>query len=265
MTTTIIGIDAEWQTQGDSNLVLSYQWYGIDGTDSWSGIHYPELNGNQNRLKLHQWVSLTLQDHYKGRSWPTEIVLVSHYSPAELSVVGDFGSIKTSIDLVQGTSFATITRPLDLRCYDTNRNQHTLRVHIADTMLLAPDGGKKLENLGEILGLAKLDLPEGYEKDQMLKLLQEQPEAFELYAMRDAEIAAKYLQRIQEQCRDVGLTDRYRPITVGGLAVRIFTNRLEQEGRTYDDLMGVTRRRETTGPRRTTATRSYRNELSNTA
>jgi len=100
-------------------------------------------------------------------------------------------------------------------------------VHIADTMLLAPDGGKKLENLGEILGLAKLDLPEGYEKDQMLKVLQEQPEAFEHYAIRDAEIAAKYLQRIQEQCRDVGLTDRYRPFTVGGLAVRIFTNRLE--------------------------------------
>ena len=138
-------------------------------------------------------------------------------------MVGDFGSIKNSIDLVQGTSFATITRPLDLRCYDTNRNQHTVRVHIADTMLLAPDGGKKLENLGEILGLAKLDLPEGYEKDQMLKVLQEQPEAFEHYAIRDAEIAAKYLQRIQEQCRDVGLTDRYRPITVGGLAVRIFT------------------------------------------
>jgi hypothetical protein len=261
MTTTIIGIDAEWQTQGDSNLVLSYQWYGIDDNDSWSGIHYPELNGNQNRLKLRQWVSLTLQDHYKGRSWPTEIVLVSHFSPAELSVVGDFGSIKNSVDLVQGTSFATITRPLDLRCYDTNRNQHTVRVHIADTMLLAPDGGKKLENLGEILGLAKLDLPEGYEKDQMLKLLQEQPEAFERYAIRDAEIAAKYLQRIQEQCRDVGQTDRYRPITVGGLAVKIFIERLRLEGRTYDDLMGVTRRRETTGPRRTTATRSYRNEL----
>jgi hypothetical protein len=53
MTTTIIGIDAEWQSQGDKNLVLSYQWYSINGTDSWSGIHYPELNGNQNRLKLH--------------------------------------------------------------------------------------------------------------------------------------------------------------------------------------------------------------------
>jgi len=65
MTTTIIGIDAEWQTQGDKNLVLSYQWYGIDGPDSWSGIHYPELDGSQKRLKLRQWVSLTLQDHYR--------------------------------------------------------------------------------------------------------------------------------------------------------------------------------------------------------
>jgi hypothetical protein len=35
MTTTIIGIDAEWQTQGDKNLVLSYQWYGIDGQLVW--------------------------------------------------------------------------------------------------------------------------------------------------------------------------------------------------------------------------------------
>ena len=258
---TIIGIDAEWQTQGESNLVLSYQWYGIDGANSWSGIHYPEQDSRQKRLKLHQWITLMLQPQFKGRSWPLEMVLVSHFSPAELSVVADFGAIKHSVDLVQGTSFATITRPITLRCTDTNRNQHEVRVHIADTMLLAPDGGKKLENLGEILGLAKLELPDGYGKDRMLKMLQEQPEAFERYAIRDAEIAAKYLQRIQDQCRDVGLTDNYRPITVGGLAVRIFTNRLEQDGRSYDDLMGVTRRRETSGPRRTNTTRSYRNEL----
>ena len=170
---TIIGIDAEWQTQGENNLVLSYQWYGIDGPDSWSDIHYPELDGSQKRLKLRQWITLMLQPQFKGRSWPSEVVLVSHFSPAELSVLADFGTFKSSVDLVQGTSFATITRPITLRCTDTNRNQHEVRVHIADTMLLAPDGGKKLENLGEILGLAKLDLPDGYDKDQMLKLLQE--------------------------------------------------------------------------------------------
>jgi hypothetical protein len=263
--TVIIGIDAEWQRLGDENLALSYQWYGIDGEHSWSGVHYPTIENRQasKRLKLHQWVSLALQDHFKGRRWPNEVVVTAHFSPAEFSIIDDFESFKRRIDIVQGTSFVTTTNPIQLTCYDSNRNRHNVYTHIADTMLLAPPDGKKLETLGEILGLAKLDLPPGYEKDQMLQLLEEKPERFEDYAIRDAEIAARYIEKIQNQCREEGLVSRYRPITVGGLAVKILQKRLNSRRQSYDDIMGVERRSVTSGARRSERSRQYINEIAN--
>ena len=87
MPEVIIGIDAEWQSGDATNTILSYQWYGIDGDRCWSGIYYPEHDKpeDKRRLKLQQWVSLILQDEYKGRAWPERIVLASHYTPAETS------------------------------------------------------------------------------------------------------------------------------------------------------------------------------------
>ncbi|MBE0574097.1 hypothetical protein IH575_04300 [Candidatus Dojkabacteria bacterium] len=262
MTVPIIGIDAEWQSGPQGNSALSYQWYGIDGDTSWSGIHLPNLNQpeKKKRLKLHQWVSQTLQDQYKGRQWPDRVVLASHFTPAELSVIKDFGDLKRRVEIIQGTSFVTLFNPIALRCYDRSKNVHGVRAYLTDTMLLAPEDGKKLEVLGGILGIKKLDLPKGYDKDNMLRLRNERPEDFKDYAIRDAEIAARYLERIQKECGDLGL-DNYRPITVGGLAVRTFTNRLREARRTYDDIMGVERASRRTGPRQSAATRTYRNKL----
>ena len=186
-------------------------------------------------------------------------MLAIHFTPAELSVIDDFGSIKTSIDLVQGTSLVTLHNAITKNCYDRSRNAHPVRIHIADTMLLAPDGAKKLDDLGDILGLEKLELPADHSKDQMLRFLQDRPKDFEAYAIRDAEIAARYLERIQKECRDLGLTDNYRPITIGALAVRTFTTRLQQAGHSYDDIMGMRRGNQRTGVRRSSSTRIHTN------
>jgi hypothetical protein len=128
-------------------------------------------------------------------------------------------------------------------------------------MLLAPDGGKSLDNLGSIIGLEKLDLPQGYTKDEMQRLLEERPTEFEAYAIRDTEITARYVERIQQECRDLGLTRNYRPITVGGLALRILTTRPQEDGLSYDAIMGVERSSRPAGPRRSNATRSYANGI----
>ena len=93
----------------------------------------------------------------------------------------------------------------------------------------------------------------------MLRFLQDRPKDFEAYAIRDAEIAARYLERIQKECRDLGLTDNYRPITIGGLAVRTFTTRLQQAGHSYDDIMGMRRGNQRTGVRRSSSTRIHTN------
>ena len=46
-------------------------------------------------------------------------------------------------------------------------------------MLLAPDDSKGLAALGSLLGYAKLDLPRGYSKSDMLRFLTEKPTLFE--------------------------------------------------------------------------------------
>ena len=102
MAAVLVGFDAEWQTGTGENSVLSYQWYGIDGTRHWSGIYYPEQDKpeDKRRLKLHQWVSFALQYQYKGRAWPTRIVMAGHFTPAEMSTIADFGTYKRRFDII---------------------------------------------------------------------------------------------------------------------------------------------------------------------
>ena len=103
-------------------------------------------------------------------------------------------------------------------------------------MLLAPDDSKSLANLGSLLGYEKLELPHDHNMDEMQRFLDECPELFKEYAIRDAEITARYVRRIERECSDLGLDDR--PVTIGGLAQRILTHRLEEEGHPYDVVMG---------------------------
>lgn len=52
--------------------------------------------------------------------------------------------------------------------------------------------GASLAKLGELLGLPKLTIPDGYSIERMDVLLAERREDFMDYAIRDAEIAVKY-------------------------------------------------------------------------
>ena len=238
--TAIIGIDAEWQRGEDANSVLSYQWFGLDGEREWADLYLPNLASPEHakRLTLSQWLSKALQQGYRNTQWPNRVVLASHFTTAELSVVRDFPNIKRRVDLIQGSSFASARQPFTLTCYDKSRNGHAITVHLLDTMLLAPDDSKSLANLGSLLGYEKLELPHDHKKDEMRRFLDDCPELFKEYAIRDAEITARYIRRIERECTDLGL-DGYRPVTIGGLAQRILTHRLEEEGRPYDVVMGV--------------------------
>ena len=260
--TTIIGIDAEWQTnlEEEQNDVLSYQWFGLDGEREWAGVHYPE---DDKRLTISDWLSLALMEDYKNRAWPRTVVLASHFTTAELSVIKNFDTLKTRLDLVQGSSYASARQPFTTNCYDNSRNRHPVTVHLLDTMLLAPADGRSLAALGELLGFPKEELPKGHTKDQMRRFMDEEPELFQTYALRDAEITARYIRRVEEECSGLGL-DNYRPVTVGGLAVRTFIRKLEENGQSYDSIMGTAQSSTREGRGRssfTSNTRVYQNRL----
>jgi hypothetical protein len=108
-------------------------------------------------------------------------------------------------------------------------------------MLLAPADGRSLAALGELLGFPKEELPAEHAKDQMHRFMEAEPELFQTYALRDAEITARYIRRVEEECSGLGL-DNYRPVTVGGLAVRTFIRKLEESGQSYDSIISIEQR-----------------------
>jgi hypothetical protein len=112
----------------------------------------------------------------------TVVYLMGHYLVADLSVLSDFETFKTQIDLMY-KSFTTLGRPYKL-CHDRN---NWSQVFFRDTGILSPPG-TGLAILGSLYKLDKITLPEG-SLNRMDLLLERDRELFNRYALRDAEIA----------------------------------------------------------------------------
>ena len=94
---------------------------------------------------------------------------------------------------------------------------------LVDTSILAPNGHRSLGALGRMLGLPKIELPEGA-ITKMREFLNAEPAKFNEYAVRDAEIAASYVNTIGRFFGEIGALGRggRMPPTVGSAAVNLF-------------------------------------------
>jgi hypothetical protein len=105
---------------------------------------------------------------------------IAHLTQADLSILNDFDSIKEDLSIVNG-SFVTLRDPLK---YCGNR------IHIRDTMLLAPAGSKSLAQIGKLYGEGYLKInitPDEISDMQTFSKLNQ--EKFIEYALRDALIS----------------------------------------------------------------------------
>jgi hypothetical protein len=113
--------------------------------------------------------------------------IICHYSPADLSMLSDFDTLKQHLGIVKKV-FVTLGKPLTY--------EHTL-VYIRDTSLLAPTGVSTLERIGKLyenirdaffnkIKIKHKDL------EKMSKFLERDKEAFEKYAIKDAIITLKH-------------------------------------------------------------------------
>jgi hypothetical protein len=128
----------------------------------------------------------------------------SHLTNADLSILSDFNTLKTQLDIVN-KSFITLGKSLLI----DNSN-----VHIRDTMLLAPAGNRSLESLGKLYSCKKLDLSL-LEKENMDLLLQTDRHRFEEYAQQDAVITLKHANAMEDfniRLKEIGV-----PITLASL------------------------------------------------
>ena len=193
----MVGIDAEWQNEGDLNNVLSYQFYATDCSGSeWTSIWYPQ---GGKRHSLSPLLSCVVREGIKDghiRKWPKAICLMAHFSLADLTALLDFPNLKTLVDSVRRT-LITIRDPMRVKLWDKHSHAHEVTVTLRDSLLLAPAGRQSLADLGELVGLEKMVLNEG-EIENMDALLRDDPKRFEEYAKRDPKISVRYCIQVMK-------------------------------------------------------------------
>lgn len=230
----MIGIDTEYVAKGDRNEVISYQWHVIVGEKVRSGIHY--VDGK--RMKFAHFLQKILEDAKAGgviSRYPAEVVVAAHFSLAELVAMADFPDLKKKFDGLRRT-YASVKATTDFRLRDTNGNVRTVYVTLRDTMLLTPQGAG-LHALGEMHGLPKIELPEGMIQHMDVLRLRD-PELFERYAIRDAEIAAIHAVSMAALNNELTGQDDV-PISLGGLATEFALKSWEHAGIKKNDVLGL--------------------------
>jgi hypothetical protein len=202
----IIGFDSEYVNGGraeeslpsDTNVLLSYQMVVLNPrTGKQCGIiEYPATKTKRGRLALVTLIARAMRDAKNEGvidKIPDSIAVVAFFSRADLTTLKDWPSLKSRVDSVRNT-FASISRlVVKTIC------RRKITIIFVDAKLLSPQGSS-LKMVGESIGAEKIDLLPG-QIERMDLLLRDNPELFEHYALQDAMIAARYLQRIWEFCR----------------------------------------------------------------
>jgi hypothetical protein len=165
-------------------------------------------------------------------------MLAGHYSRADLCAFRDFPSLKRKVDAVRKT-FTSSTRPLKVKiAWLDGSAAATVAVYLVDTYLLAPAGKRKLADLGALVCRPKLELPPGAIED-MAAFRRGEPEAFDRYAIRDAEIAALYTARFLAFCAtELGLSAERPLSTLAAVAVATFRKMAKDAGLPLPETLG---------------------------
>jgi hypothetical protein len=246
----IVGFDCEWVTEDERNCVLSYQVACHYAGKEWTAIQYTR---RAEKIRCPEGSAENVRDRYKFanviagaisagirrgflRAWPKTVVACAHWTRADLSAMEDFDAIKRSFDGVQKT-YTTIVKPYFAR---VSLGGHTrcFNIVLVDTLLLAPGSCRSLGDLGRLYDFPKLDV--GDYISRMDQLLADDPDLYESYAIRDAEISARHVVgMLNFVANELGLpTKKVRP-TLGSIAVQYLLEFWKRNGIDVDAVNGV--------------------------
>ncbi|MGY4015940.1 hypothetical protein [Aeromonas molluscorum] len=250
-----IGLDSEWVRQGDRNTVLSYQVHCINSSgQALSLIYYPAPG---KRDSFEDLISCAVQDCRAKKlikKWPRRIIICAHFMRADMSSFESFWAIKGRLTGQGGSVVGQIIsdsgygvdetaerkrraplKPVILR--DRYRKPQQSIIQFVDTLFLSPNKSP-LTALGAMLGLPKVEIPDGFSIERMDELLAGNKEAFERYALRDAEIAVRYALKVRDFLgRQFGL--QKLPRSLGAVGVSVFRRLLKDAGIDYMTAFGL--------------------------
>ncbi|MGV0960259.1 MAG: DNA polymerase [Limnohabitans sp.] len=231
----IIGFDTEFKTPdyhitkdhivtgGAKYRVLSYQFHAktLDGKE-WQGICCTD---GDERMSIPDFLIFVLgkgaRDH-GITELPTTIFLVGHFTRADIPAFADFKSQTQFLSSVRNT-FLSIDHYLTIPLKHGDEQIANLRVVIRDTMLLTPQATKSLRGIGELVGFPKLQLdpdPKIHKQliEQMDVVRRERWHIYREYALMDATICVRYIERIIQQYEAVTGKQKV-PVTLTSIGV----------------------------------------------
>lgn len=254
----IIGFDSEYVFASEEekrNRYLSLQFYVIGEGKTYTKVIYPTGPLQSDRPAFYPTIIRLLQecvDEGVIREWPSKVNLAGFFLRTDLAAFSNLSSFKTHLDVASG-KVTTVGRPVEFQPATPENEGNRLKpkfVVVQEaagfkrglTVRFIDIGshvavGTTLADIGGQIGLPKLTIPEGYSIERMDEFLQGNKPAFEEYGMRDAEIAARYYQKLKvfaETHTESGSV----PATASGLAVRILLSQLDRQGTSFHDTFG---------------------------
>ena len=251
----IIGFDTEYKTPDPLNRaqikeglgrveILSYQFYAkTHNGHEWSGICLPD---NNDRLSVHDFLTFALGTGARQHgliNLPRQLIMVGHFTRADIPAFSDFKDLQGILNAVRG-SFVTIglsKKPMELNTVNrTDKAQVFL--NLRDTILLTPQASGSLKAVGAMIGIPKLELSEDRaEHMTMIRNMDKVRQAhwllFREYALRDALICVRYLERIIQQ--NVEVTGSWKiPLTLTAIGVDLLQKHWRDQGLAYLEMVG---------------------------
>ncbi|MCG3717801.1 hypothetical protein L5F50_01270 [Aliarcobacter butzleri] len=197
----LLAMDTEYQTNhtANTNLGLTYQYslYDLLTGKYKCGIFYMNVSKNE-RLTFSEFIHRVLKESQIEISSLEgfKIVLIAHYFTAEWAMFKDRNKLYKKFEYIRKT-LVTLNRSLKTTIKDEEGKTINLWVDVKDTMLLLPEKFKSLEKASSFIkGYEKINLPEEIKRN-MYQFLKDNPEDFEKYAIRDAEVTLKLFIKLQ--------------------------------------------------------------------
>ena len=214
----LVGFDTEFEREGKHNNLLSYQFHVKHPNGSeWKGIGY--LRSREDRITLNEFFEWVFSEGFKQHKitkYPQRIYLIGHFTIADLPGFSNFNDMKHQVNAVR-KCLVTTSKGYKVELMDSADQSFEIKAIFRDSMLLAPTGKQRLADIGTLVGVDKLSMSED-EISNMSSVLENDPEKFERYAMRDAEICVKYSETILKVMEEIS-GERLLPSTVGSIGV----------------------------------------------
>jgi len=255
-----IGYDCEWEEINGKLVAQSYQFYVVGPGGEFSALFSPTSDKLDGRLAFNDMLPILIDQAKRFGCIvepPKKTVVIGYFLRADLAMLSDLVEFKQELDNVGG-SIATTGEPVRFDVYykrwdlehrlnghslmwNDGHDLYNLSVSFVDVMKHDPEG-KGLFALGELVGIPKVTLPDGYRIDKISDLKRDRWADFATYGITDAKIAAYYyldgLGFAKSLLNKEGDYD-LMPATAGSLAVQYCRTTFKGDELDFEDLFGV--------------------------